>query len=358
MLINYRGKCTLPIYIRFLVAQPMRAECTKLSHLIPDMTHDAVNRFLSKSQFTGQDLFNLIKGQLILEGGILSVDDTTLDKPYSKLNKCSLLSLFYSGKHKRSVKGLSLITLVYTDPRGIIMPVHYAVVGKNENRNKLFRDMLQDVIDWGIKAKAVSFDNAYATLENFELINDCHLDCLFGIAINQELYINNEKKQLSDLLFGNKQGKTAQCSMVGTVKIFRQYYPDLKETRHYAFHSEDSTRIKKFNRKEFRFLRARHWGIERYHRGIKQNCCIEKFMVRNTQAILNHIFCALMAFCYIEKQVVEKVQKSWYKFKNAIINHSLSQFIQNINQKNLINTKSYTSNLLNTDKLILSPDSS
>jgi hypothetical protein len=37
------------------------------------LSHDSVNRFLLREQYTSQDLFNEVKGLLILDGGISSV---------------------------------------------------------------------------------------------------------------------------------------------------------------------------------------------------------------------------------------------------------------------------------------------
>ncbi len=39
--------------------------------------------------------------------GFLIIDDTTLDKPYS--NQVDLVSYYWSGKHHRVVKGISLV---------------------------------------------------------------------------------------------------------------------------------------------------------------------------------------------------------------------------------------------------------
>ena len=332
MFASYKGKCTLDIYVRFLLAQPMRAECTRLANLVPNMAHDAVNRFLLKSQFEPQDLFNLARKHLDLCGGTLSVDDTTLDKPYSKLEKCPLLGRFYSSKHKTVVKGLSLIPLIYTDPKGVMLPVHYAIAKTQEdvNRNQLFRKMFKEVISWGLKPEIVTFDNAYASWDNFRLLDRHHTNCLFSLGLDQQLYLRGQRVHINDLSFKNKQGKVLDCILVGTIKVFQQR-KDQFQPRYYAFYSSDATRVQRYTRQHFRHLRAHHWGIERFHRCIKQNCCIEKFSVRKPQAILSHIFCSLLAFCHLEQAVIQKVQKSWYRLKTSILSHSLSQFIQSKN---------------------------
>lgn len=74
------------------------------------ISHDSVNRFLSREHYTGHDLFNEVKELVNLVGGTLSVDDSVLDKPYSHHMDC--VGYYWSGKHHRSVKGINLITLL------------------------------------------------------------------------------------------------------------------------------------------------------------------------------------------------------------------------------------------------------
>jgi hypothetical protein len=53
-------------------------------------------------------------------------------------------------------------------------------------------------------------------------------------------------------------------------------------------------------RTEFQTLHSIHWGIECYHRAIKQVCGIERFMVRTSEAIQTHFFSAIRAFTQLE----------------------------------------------------------
>lgn len=70
--------------------------------------HDSVNRFLLRESYDPKNLFNEAKQLVNLIGGTVNVDDSTLDKPYSQ--KMALVGPFWSGKHHRVVKGLSLMT--------------------------------------------------------------------------------------------------------------------------------------------------------------------------------------------------------------------------------------------------------
>src|SRR5665647_2598101 len=70
------GKCTLPMYIGFLMSEPKSSTCTRLSQVM-GISHDSVNRFLLRESYEPQDLFNEAKKLLDVVGGTLNVDDTT-----------------------------------------------------------------------------------------------------------------------------------------------------------------------------------------------------------------------------------------------------------------------------------------
>jgi hypothetical protein len=78
----------------------------------------------------------------------------------------------------------------------------------------------------------------------------------------------------------------------------------------------------------FRTVHRQHWGIESYHRAIKQLCCAERFFVRWKGAIRNHLFCALRAFIHLEIQRWRGEIKSWYSLKGHLVDEAVTNFIQ------------------------------
>jgi hypothetical protein len=92
--------CSLRDYVSYLLGEPLRGSCRRLGEII-EITHDSVNRFLWRENYTSEDLFNEIRGQIELERGILSVDDTVIDKPYS--TQQGIIDYYWSGKHKRVI---------------------------------------------------------------------------------------------------------------------------------------------------------------------------------------------------------------------------------------------------------------
>lgn len=77
-----------------------------------------------------------------------------------------------------------------------------------------------------------------------------------------------------------------------------------------------------------------HWGIECYHRAVKQMCGIERFMVRTTEAIKNHIFCSIRAFTQLEFMRAEEILENWYEVqRNLYLQVARGFIMEHLTQK-------------------------
>ena len=172
------ARCTLPMYIAFLLSEPNSVSCLRVSDVL-DMSHDSVNRFLYRETYSPEDLFAEARKSLDLIGGILSVDDTVLDKPYAKY--LSFLGHFWSGKHHAVVRGINLITLYYTDPKGQQSPINFRIYDKSEKKTKndYFLEMLEEVMAWGLSPSAVTGDSWYSCVPNLKAVKKHGLGMMF-----------------------------------------------------------------------------------------------------------------------------------------------------------------------------------
>jgi len=109
------------------------------------------------------------------------------------------------------------------------------------------------------------------------------------------------------------------------------YLPDIEAT-------------KQLNRVEFKEYHAIHWGIECYHRAIKQVCGIERFMVRTTSAIKTHFFSAIRAFTQLELMRAEELIENWYEVqRNLSIQVARDFILEHLKQKMRLNTHNLAS---------------
>ena len=169
------AKCTLEHYTAFLLAEAQNAGCVRLSEVSGgEFAHDAANRFLNREEFSPKDLFEEMRPLLVLEEGILSVDDTVLDKPHSQEGKTDLVGYFWSGLHGKALKGVNLVTLFYGELGGMRVPVNFRVVDKAEGKTKndLFREMVAEVLGWGVAPALVTADRWYSGVENLRFLRD------------------------------------------------------------------------------------------------------------------------------------------------------------------------------------------
>ena len=322
------AKCNLNLYTLFLLAEPKYVSCQRLAQILEQLSHDSINRFLARERYTPRDLFEWVKPKIQLHGGSLSGDDTVLDKPYSSPSKTALVNYFWSGKHKKVVKGINLITLYYTDPTGVSVPVNYRLNDKNDGKTKhdYFREMLCEVIEWGLMPEMITADSWYACLETLTLLKHQEWGFLFAIESNRLVALDAQAYVPVHDLEIPPTGVVVHLKQFGTVKVFRTVFKH--EYRHYILFLPDSMLLEAFTQSEFKHLHDHHWGIEQFHRALKQVCNIERFHVRDRHAIDTHIFSALRAFVLLEFKRAAGDILNWYEVKRNLFNPMISAFIQ------------------------------
>ena len=230
------ARCTLEHYTAFLLAESQSAGCVRLAEVSGgEFAHDAANRFLNREEFNAKDLFDEARSLMMLEGGTLSVDDTVLEKPHSQEGKVDLVGYFWSSKAGKAVKGLCLVTLLHTDAKGFCCPVNFRVVDKAEGKtkNEHFRDMVEEVLAWGLRPVVVTADSWFSGVENLKFLKDQGLG--FLIALERNRVVSEQPHDyvpVSEVDLPAK-GKALHLRGFGFVSVFRTV--DKHGTaRHYA----------------------------------------------------------------------------------------------------------------------------
>jgi Transposase DDE domain len=314
------ARCNDEIYIFYLLSDPQYTSCTRLAGITETISHDSINRFLERERFEPKDLFDEEKNKIEWVGGILSVDDSVLDKPYSDPSKAAFIDLFWSGKHKCVVKGINLVSLFYTDIHGVSVPVNYRICDKKsgKTKNDYFREMLVEVLAWGLQPAWITGDSWYSSLENLKFIRGQKLNFMFGIENNRVVSIERgtyiQIQKFEGWSAGNME--TVYLKDYGMVRVCRQMYKNAY--RYYIMSTAELANLEKVTPVDFNRVHDAHWCIERFHRAIKQVCNIERFQVRNENPIKNHIFCAIKAFVKLEFMRVNETISHWYEIKKEL----------------------------------------
>ena len=332
------SNCNIEMYTSYLISEPNHISCTRLSTIVgQEASHDSINRFLAREEFTPKDLFNEVYGEIILEGGTLSCDDMVIDKPYRNPKLTELVSYFWSGKHKKAVKGINLITLYYTDDNGVQVPVNYRVYDKNDNKSKndYMQDMIREVINWGLFPKFITGDSWYSGLNNLKFIKKYKLNFCFGISSNRLVSIEYGKFiQVQNLKHWNEDGEIVYLKDYGQVKIYKQEFKE--GSRYYILGLSNESYLQSLLKVDFERIRKEHWNIETFHRAIKQLCGIEKFFVRQTRCIMTHIYSSLISFVKLEFLKTKRKIDTWYQIKRDLFVDVIRKFILGKTMQNLI----------------------
>lgn len=301
-----------------------------MSEILKNISHDSINRFLSRESYTPKDLFDFLldQGQIEWTGGVISGDDTVIEKPYSKLTSTPLLGYYWSSKAGKPIRGIPLITLYYTSPNGLRVPINYRLYDKQDakTKNEYLREMIQEVRQWGLEPRAFTSDAWYASKANLNLVKDDHLGFLVGVAKNRLVRVDYEAFQRVDSLSIPEQGLKVELKGVGTVKVFCQRYTN-ESCRYYVLFYPDAEQLKASSHNDFEQLHSIHWGIECFHRASKQLCGLQRFRVRVNEAIHTHVFCVLRAFVELELQVWQQKIHNWYAIQRSLYQETARNFI-------------------------------
>jgi hypothetical protein len=218
------AKCTLEHYTAFLLAEAQSAGCVRLAEVSGgEFAHAAANRFLHREQFSPRDWFEEMRPLIVLEEGILSVDDTVLDKPHSQEGKTELVGCFWSGLHGKALKGINLVTLFCGEAGGLRVPVNFRVVDKREGKtkNELFREMVSEVLGWGLAPAIVTADSWYSGVENLRFLRDQGLSFMIALEKNRTVSEQPGEHARVESVDLPEIGKAMYLRHFGWVSVFR-----------------------------------------------------------------------------------------------------------------------------------------
>lgn len=121
------------LYIDFLLCQTSQASSTMCSDMLDNaVKHDSFSRMLKVGDYASRYIWN--KAKTILKDykkarKILSIDNTIIHKPDSKVNE--VVNWFYDHSEARVVKGANLISaLIHID--NIDLPVGFEIQSKDQ----------------------------------------------------------------------------------------------------------------------------------------------------------------------------------------------------------------------------------
>jgi hypothetical protein len=302
-------KCNELDYINFLVAAQQVFSSVEASKTHPAPVgdsapaHDAYTRLLQRLPPDSEALWQEVEGLVDRSKGVLVIDDSTLDKPYA--SQMALVTRHWSGKHRRVVQGINLISLVWTD-RECRLPCDFRLYNKAQDglsKNDHFQQMVKQAHERGFEPELVVFDSWYSGLDNVKLLRNLEWHWLTQLKSNRQVSIDRTGNRAIREIFIPAQGRVVHLKGYGWVKVFKTVGMNGDE-EYWASSQLD----------------------EVYHRGLKQFTGIERGQYRLEVAQRNHIALAIRAFVRLE---VHRAQTgiSWFETKTGIIRSAMRAYL-------------------------------
>lgn len=317
-----RPKCHEIDYIDFLIASPMAVSCCEASRSDPrrnsPAAHDSYTRLLQRLEPDPETLFREVESLVDKRRGVLVIDDSTLDKPYSR--KIEPVSYHWSGKHHAVVKGINLISMVWTDG-DLMMPVDYRVYDKardGKTKNDHFQNMLDTARIRDFTPEAVLFDSWYSGLANLKLVRKHGWIFLTRLKSNRKVDPDRQGyRQVSEVEVSSS-GSIVHLEGFGAVKVFRIVAKD-GDIEFWATNDLTMDELRRLT------LSERCWAVEDYHRILKQTCNIGRCQTRSSKSQKNHIGLAIRALARLT-WVFFETGISQYELKRSIVRDAVRKY--------------------------------
>jgi putative transposase len=318
-------KCRDTDYIDFLIASPRSFTCTEAAKVQPESSqspaHDAFTRLLHRLEPDPETLWDEARPLVHRKGGLLVLDDSTLDKLYAQ--EIDLVGRHWSGKHKRVVWGINLITMVWTDGDRIV-PCDYRLYDKANDgltKNDHFLAMLREAKARSFEPRCVAFDSWDSGLENLNAVRACGWTFLTQLKVNRKVDLDRQGYRAVAEVAIAPGGTIVHLEGFGSIRVFKVVSRDgdIEDWATNDLAMDELTRLAHAEQ---------CWAIENYHRGLKQCCGVERAQVRAARAQRNHIGLAIRAFLRLEHHFYT-TGVSWYEAKARIIRGAVRAYIAN-----------------------------
>lgn len=251
------------------------------------------------------------------DDGLLILDDSISEKPYTDSN--GLVCPHYDHCKDTYINGINFVSLLYRN-KGVQLPIGFELVIKTlqciikthkecwrsaRTKNEMFRDLIACAYQNAVKFAFILCDSWYVNAQNINYILSIKKNLIGAVKSNLELALSKQDRakgkfiKISQLKLNPGDLKEVYIRSVNqTVLICKDVFTnkDNSEGELYLL-CTDLT-------KSYQFIISTYqerWGIEDYHKSLKNNTSLQKSPTRTVQTQKTHFFASLCAYIKLEK---------------------------------------------------------
>jgi hypothetical protein len=312
----------LDIYSDYLISAFGQTTGTGLAGLLSgSVSHDQIQRLLSKEQSSAADLWHIVKPyvrQIQQDDGVVIIDDSIAEKPYTDENE--IICWHYDHSQDRSVKGINFVTCLY-HAGGYSLPVGFSIVAKTDyyvdkkdgkrkrrspiSKNAYYRDLLTNARNNQIPFQYVLSDVWYSAAENMMFIkHDLDKDFIMPLKSNRKVALSLQAKRGGQWV--RIDSLTLEANTALEIYLESVDFPLVLVKQVFA-NEDGSVGIQYLVSSDTSLtgdgmttIYRKRWNVEPYHKSLKQNASLEKSPTQTVTTQTNHLFASLCAYIKLE----------------------------------------------------------
>jgi hypothetical protein len=323
------NKDLLDLYTDYLISSFGQTTGTGLSALLGGrVSHDRIQRFLSKQQFTSADLWHFVKPHVRAveqPDGCIIVDDSIAEKPYTDEN--DIIAWHYDHSQGRTVKGINFLSALYhlyhVPQLEVSLPVGFRLVRKTEqyvdnkdaktkrrdpvSKNEHYQALLRQAKHNQIMFRFVLNDVWYASADNMRFIKgELERDFIMPLKTNRKVALTQATKRQGKYVRVEEVALELEVDEVRIVYLEGVDFP-LALCKQ-LFVNEDGSQVAQYlvcsdvqlTADQITTIYHRRWNVEEYHKSLKQNASLERSPTHTVCTQTNHLFASLCGYVKLE----------------------------------------------------------
>ncbi len=292
-------------YISGLLSVSEAATCVAISRVI-DLSHDKLSRALKDTKLEWQTLLRafIFRAFGNLSGGHLIIDDVVLKKCYAK--RIENLSWVYCSKEQRSVLGLNLVVLCWSNDT-ITIPLAMKIWKKGNKKSKY--DLALELLSYArnillLEPEYVTFDSWYAAKKILQRLKRYHWS----------FYTQLKKNRKFNGVQVSRYQSTRFWTHAGTIDGEFSVLVIKHEGKYFATNNLSASKSEILAKYKTR------WPIETLFRMLQYQLGIDECQSILLRAQIAHIYMTFMAFVVLERTRME-TGRTWYALKRELTFH-------------------------------------
>jgi hypothetical protein len=240
------------------------------------------------------------------------------------MDENEIICWHFDSKEGKAVKGINLLSAFYsceTAGEDVRLPTGFRIIAKTEEyideksgetkrrspetKNEMMQEMIKRHIQNQVKFRYVLADSWFSSAENMRFIAKRKKVFIFALKDNPKIALGVRERNRGGFVRVDQavipEGEPVRVwikDLEFSVLLFKQVFKNKDGTQGERFLvSNDYT----LTDDQFIMLYKKRWGVEEYHKSLKQNASIGKSPAHTERTQSNHIFSAIYAYVKLEK---------------------------------------------------------